>query len=177
MVSLMNDQKLVFAEFIFRFIAVVCFNRIKKLWKFNFLLCWLRSRGLKGKMVVVKKSGVVNKRVMVMSHQLNRIPRIGFVYYRTQNYIFWLPYGLKTTYLPVENFILRISKHAFFALMDSELHIHGFKTTYFDRFTDSKLYIWVALGNGFRKSSVSFISLHNLTGKYWVRRKYKFRVY
>lgn len=66
----------------------------------------------------------------------------------TQNYIF-IPLdglrttycGLKTTYLPVENFVLGTLKQTLFTLMDSELHIHGFKTTYFDHFADSELHI------------------------------------
>lgn len=67
---------------------------------------------------------------------------------RTQNYIF-IPLnglrttycGLRTTYLLVENCCWLASKDVFFALMDSKLHIHGFKTTYFDYFADSKLHI------------------------------------
>ncbi len=102
---------------------------------------------------------------------------------RTQNYIL-IPLdglrttycGLRTTYLPVENSILRIPKHTVFDLMDSKLHIDGFKTTYFDCFADSKLHIGIAFLKSFRKPSVSFIGLHNLTGKRRVRRKNELRV-
>lgn len=67
---------------------------------------------------------------------------------RTQNYIFTMldglrtTYcGLRTTYLPVENSVLNKAKQTIFAFTDSELHIDGFKTTYFDHFADSKLHI------------------------------------
>lgn len=102
---------------------------------------------------------------------------------RTQNYIFrplnglrTTYCGLRTTYLPVENSVFGLTKYTFFALMDSELHIHGFKTTYFDHFADSKLHIRTAVCNSFCKLSVSLVSLHNFTGKLRVRRKYEFRV-
>jgi hypothetical protein len=67
---------------------------------------------------------------------------------RTQNYIFTMPNGLRTTYcglrttyLPVENSVLKSFKTEFFAFTDSKLHIGGLKTTYFDHFADSKLHI------------------------------------
>ncbi len=102
---------------------------------------------------------------------------------RIQNYIFNLPNGLRTiycglrtTYLPVENFVLKTSRHMFFNIMDSKLHIDGFKATYFHYFADSKLHICIVFLKGFREPSVSFIGLHNLTGKRRVRRKNELRV-